>query len=209
MGLPRDQTVIDPVASVLATSRHRLLDGLQLVSAMVRMQIRECEGDEARARLFRVLGSLTTVARLQRGLDGSGDHSLQAHLTLAADLWREAADARGVLVHVAINDDVTVPAPLLLPAALIVQELVSNSLEHAFPDGREGSVMITLRQDGATRASITVEDDGAGFDPAIDDPPSFGLGIVKTLALGAGAEFALHSARREGAIARLRFACPS
>ena len=212
MGLPRDDITIDPAQVTPTGPGHCMLDSLQFLSTLVRLQIRQCETDEARSRLLYVLGAVTNIGRLQQNLDGLGGDTLRTHLSQAIGLWCEMGRQQGVQIHVSLDGGVTVPPEVVLPSALIAQELVSNCLEHAFPDGRGGSIMISLKSDGAARASITVEDDGAGFDAppgGCAGAPSLGLSIVRSLALGAGAEFAFHSARREGAIARLRFACPA
>src|SRR5262249_15392630 len=78
--------------------------------------------------------------------------------------------------------------PLLLgvhraiPAGLILNELISNSLKHAFPDGRKGSLRIELAR-VAERIEISVMDDGVGMPADFETRQSRSLGvqIVKIL----------------------------
>jgi two-component sensor histidine kinase len=69
-----------------------------------------------------------------------------------------------------------------IPAGLILNEMISNALKHAFPGGRHGSIAIggELR-DG--RVELSVQDDGAGISKAIEprQRPSLGLKIIDIL----------------------------
>ena len=66
-----------------------------------------------------------------------------------------------------------------IPAGLIVNELVTNALEHAFPDGRSGTVAVTFHADEGT-ARLTVADDGRGAD-GLGGNGSLGLRLVRGL----------------------------
>ncbi|MCI0497773.1 MAG: ATP-binding protein, partial [Thermoplasmata archaeon] len=69
-----------------------------------------------------------------------------------------------------------------VPCGLIVNELVSNCLKHAFPGGRGGTISVSVSWTGA-RARIVVADDGIGFPRGIDfrSTESLGLELVTTL----------------------------
>jgi two-component sensor histidine kinase len=69
-----------------------------------------------------------------------------------------------------------------VPCGLIVNELVSNALKHAFPDGRQGRVRIVLRANGG-QMMLLVEDDGIGLPKGLDyqSTPSLGLQLVNSL----------------------------
>jgi two-component sensor histidine kinase len=70
-----------------------------------------------------------------------------------------------------------------IPAGLILGELISNVLKHAFPNGRAGSILITgVRRDGGIE--LAVSDDGVGVPDGVDfsRPRSLGMQIVKILA---------------------------
>ncbi|MEO1086406.1 MAG: ATP-binding protein, partial [Acidobacteriota bacterium] len=61
---------------------------------------------------------------------------------------------------------------------LIVNELISNSLEHAFVDGASGQVGLELGAEDGGRARLVVWDDGVGFELDVDRPHSMGLELV-------------------------------
>jgi two-component sensor histidine kinase len=69
-----------------------------------------------------------------------------------------------------------------IPCALIINELVSNSLKHAFPDGATGEVTITLHQINGTY-ELTVADNGEGLPPNFDFRATDSLGMQLVTAL--------------------------
>jgi PAS domain S-box-containing protein len=70
-----------------------------------------------------------------------------------------------------------------IPCGLILNELVSNSLKHAFPNGRRGTITVVVRPEADGRASLRVSDNGVGLPPRADwwAGPSLGLRLVHTL----------------------------
>jgi two-component sensor histidine kinase len=69
-----------------------------------------------------------------------------------------------------------------IPCGLIVNELVSNSLKHAFPDGRTGTIRVQGAADAST-ATLRVSDDGVGLPVGVDvlTVGTLGLQLVRTL----------------------------
>ena len=70
-----------------------------------------------------------------------------------------------------------------IPCGLIANELVSNAMNHAFPNGRTGKIWIELGAVEDGQLSLVVGDDGVGFPPDIDfrRTTSLGLTLVNTL----------------------------
>src|SRR3546814_17870718 len=71
-----------------------------------------------------------------------------------------------------------------VPLALFVNEVMSNSFKHAFPDGRTGSITIEYRVDGDMR-TLTARDDGVGVDPAVQPggrTGSLGMQLARAIA---------------------------
>jgi two-component sensor histidine kinase len=70
-----------------------------------------------------------------------------------------------------------------IPCGLIINELVTNAIKHAFPDDRRGTVQVSLREPAAGQLTLAVADDGVGLadDFAIETSGSLGLTLVATL----------------------------
>ena len=73
--------------------------------------------------------------------------------------------------------DVSLSLESAVPCGLIVNELVSNALKHAFSDGRQGTINISLRKDNDNQVSLTVADDGVGLPEGFDIRKSDSLGL--------------------------------
>jgi len=80
-------------------------------------------------------------------------------------------------------DDVFLGIDTAVPCGLILNELVSNSLKHAFPGGREGEIRIELRLDDDKKFTLMVSDNGVGIPKDLDfrNTESLGLQLVDTL----------------------------
>jgi len=104
--------------------------------------------------------------------------------TLAASLFSSyGVDSATIALQVQV-EDVHFGIDTAIPCGLIIQELVSNSLRHAFRDGRQGRIHIELRSLPQGRRVLTVRDNGVGLpdEASIEDTGSLGLRLVKILA---------------------------
>jgi PAS domain S-box-containing protein len=65
-----------------------------------------------------------------------------------------------------------------IPSGMIIQELVSNSLNHAFPDGRSGKIGVQMLTQNPGRYTLIIKDNGKGFPPNFDFPAANSLGLL-------------------------------
>ncbi len=120
------------------------------------------------------------------------------------------AEWRGISVSVDAKGELRLDLDSAIPAAIIVNELVSNAFKHAFPDGRKGVVKVRLDLSSAGDAIVEVSDDGVGFaaskaaKPA-DAPRSLGLDLVQALARQLRGELAIREREGGGSACLLRF----
>ncbi len=80
--------------------------------------------------------------------------------------------------------DVALSVDSAIPCGLIVNELISNALKYAFPDNRQGELIVRLREADAGRIEMSIEDDGIGFPQKLDfrNTESLGMQLVHSLA---------------------------
>jgi two-component sensor histidine kinase len=103
--------------------------------------------------------------------------------SLASYLFRSyGVDSSSIKLNIRVQD-VAMGIDGAIPCGLIINELVSNSLKHAFPDGRNGEVDIELLADHGHELTVVVRDDGVGFPNDVDfrNTQSLGLQLVITL----------------------------
>lgn len=88
----------------------------------------------------------------------------------------------GITADMNIND-VLLDVNTAIPCGLIINELVSNSFKHAFPDGREGVITIAIHPIEENEIELVVSDDGVGFPEDLDyrKTKSIGMELVTSL----------------------------
>ena len=103
--------------------------------------------------------------------------------TLATHLFF-AYGARAEPITLALDmDNITLGIDTAIPCGLIIHELVSNALKHAFPDGRKGDIRLSMVVNDAGQYTLVVSDNGIGFPTDLDfrNTASLGLQLVTTL----------------------------
>ena len=80
------------------------------------------------------------------------------------------------------GDGGRLPASVATPLAVVLTELLQNAVEHAFVDGRPGTISVSMANDGSV-LEVRVCDDGVGLPDGfrIEDATGLGLSIVRTL----------------------------
>ena len=78
----------------------------------------------------------------------------------------------------------SLPIDAAIPCGLIINEVISNSLKHAFPGDRKGEISVVLRAGQNDEVELWISDDGVGLPKGIDisDPKSLGLQLIGDLA---------------------------
>ena len=173
--------------SLLKEVHHRVKNNLQLISSMLSLQASRIT-DNAVSELFsESRNRVRSMALVHENLYRAGNFSkisMLAHIeTLSASLVR-AYGLNGGNVELRTEvEDILLDLDIAIPVGLIVNELTSNALKHAFPDGRRGRVHIGLRRLGPTRCELALRDDGIGMAAPIDlhHSDSMGLQLVHDL----------------------------
>lgn len=166
---------------------HRVKNNLQVVQSLLNLQHRSLADPHARQALEDSSRRLRAMALVHEKLYQTGNLDAMPLRPYTGELLRQigeamAASSRGVQLQAEVPDRSCRPDSAI-PYGLIVTELVSNALEHAFVGRAQGLVRVELLlEDGVP--TLTVRDDGqglpAGFDPAATS--SMGLQLVGSLA---------------------------
>jgi two-component sensor histidine kinase len=164
---------------------HRVKNNLQLISSLLNLQASRSADPGTASLLVDSRNRVRSMAMVHENLYRAGNFAevaMQAHIeSLCAHLHR--AYGRSGVDIAAESDDVTLDLNRAVSCGLIVNELVSNALKHAFPGDRSGRVTVSFSgtPDGACR--LAVRDNGVGLPEAIDvaDTSSLGLQLVRDL----------------------------
>jgi two-component sensor histidine kinase len=171
---------------LLKEIHHRVKNNLQIVSSILNLQMDQIE-DPAALELFQESQSrVRSIALFHEKLYQSEDLArvdIAEYLKgLTSGLFATYGIDPDVLQLSLKVDDIPMGVDAAITSGLIVNELLSNSLKHAFPDGRRGKVRVELRADPAG-AVLEVMDDGIGVPDHLDfrNPATLGLKLVSIL----------------------------
>jgi len=173
---------------LLKEIHHRVKNNLQVISSLLYLQSKNIE-DKETLEIFqesqnRVRSMALVHERLYQSQDLARIDFAEYVRNLASYLFR-SYDVNTNVIQLKIKvDDVFLGVDTAIPCGLMINELVSNSLKHAFPDGKEGEIGIELCADDEGQFTLMVRDNGVGFPQDLDfqNTKSLGLQLVNTLA---------------------------
>jgi two-component sensor histidine kinase len=176
--------------SLLKEVHHRVKNNLQVISSLLRLEADRLEGPVAEMVLGDLQGRVRAMALLHENLYRSGNLAgvdVPSYLkSLCQHVLRACADQRANTVDVKVD-----VAPLhmetgqAIPCGLLVNELVTNCLKHAFPRERGGVIEVTLQpEESGELWRLVISDDGVGLPatlPSARDSRSLGMQLISDL----------------------------
>ena len=172
---------------LLAEVNHRVANSLQLVAALVRMQMRSVTDAAAKDALAETQSRINAISLIHKSLYTSGDVTNVALNDYLGAMLGNLETAMKKDGHTAILKCYLEPVSLRTDASVslgvAVQELVTNAFKYAYPPDKPGEVRVRLKRLGDDKAELTVEDDGVGIAPnATHAGTGLGSKIIQTMA---------------------------
>lgn len=168
-------------AELFLDLNHRVKNNLAIAASLLMLQARN-EQPQVAAALSKAADRLSSISELHTMLYQQDKHDsiqLQPYLQgLVGRLSASLLDGGGVEIEVEC-DPVELDAQQAVSLGLIVNELVTNAVKHAFRDGRPGKVRVAARSD-ESGFLLQVSDNGCGIADASDD--GLGLRLINSLA---------------------------
>lgn len=190
--------------AALRELQHRAKNSLQLVISLLKLQTGRIRDPDARAAYDQTLQRIEALAIAYRHLHESGETrvDLGRYLKeLATTTCATVSGASQVAVEVE-TEEIVGGLSLAVPLGLILNELLTTALRHAFPE--QGKVLVDLRRIDAECAELTVSDNGRGLPPGFDADIDAAVMLAEALAGQLGGTF---TSTPEGAfqVVRVRF----
>ena len=163
---------------------HRVKNNLQIVDSLLTMQARRLGDPEAKAALENLRGRVYALGLVHHQLMGSKDLETFDIAPFLEELSRhllEGAGGSGISLSVRAAP-LRVGLDFAIPLGLLVTELVTNSMKHAFAGGA-GAIEVALEEAEAGEVVLRVVDNGVGYDPeaAAAAAPWVGGAIIEGL----------------------------
>jgi two-component sensor histidine kinase len=172
---------------LLREIHHRVKNNMQIISSLLRLQSRLIGDDKLKEMFKESQNRIRSMALIHEKLYQTEDfarinfaeyiRSLTVHLfhtyKVNPNVVRMNTDVERVFLD--INK--------AIPCGLIINELVSNSLKHAFPDNKKGEICIRLSSNKQKKTKLTVSDNGVGLPKSVNfsEPETLGLQLVSDL----------------------------
>jgi len=207
---------------LLREIHHRVRNNLSIISGLLGLQAETLQDPQALRAFQESQDRIQSIALIHEQL-----HRAKELVKIdAADYLQDVADhlvgssegLRGTIaLNVHIDGDISLDIDTAMPCGLIVNELVSNCLQHAFPlaetpgreqedpEGRQGEIRVEMHsQDG--EVALTVSDNGVGLPPDFDFQDTESLGLQLVGLLTKQLEGAIELDRSAGTTLRITFA---
>jgi len=194
---------------LLGEIHHRVKNSLQVVSSLLSLETVRIHDPTVIEMLQSTQNRIRSMALIHQTLYQSNDFArvdfhafLSSFVPTLIQSYGIHPERINLTFHVA---EARMRIDAAIPCGLIVNELTSNALKHAFPDGRCGEVSIDFWHDRDNHATLCVSDDGIGISENADlkQSPTLGMQLVFMLVSQLGGTVSIH--RREPTRFEIRF----
>lgn len=197
---------------LLREIHHRVKNNLQVISSLLDLQAGYTNDEKATELLLESQNRVRTMALVHERLYQSQDLAqidfstyLKELTTTLFNSYRIDGNRVGLEVY---SDSIYLDIDRAIPCGLIINELVSNALKHAFPENRKGMITVQLKNVDQKQYTVIVNDNGIGLPKDLDlhRTETLGLQLVSGLAVQLDATIGLQ--RQNGTQFEIRFALP-
>ncbi len=188
---------------------HRVKNNLQVISSLLFLQSTHSTDPNILEILKESRSRVKSIALVHEKLYRTSEAARldfgEYVRDLVTDLFRAyCVDQEGIRVTTVVND-VHLEVETATPCGLIINELVSNALKHAFVGRQSGELLLELESRDAGEFLLTVRDDGIGFPGGFDPQTSKSLGLRLVVDLTRQLDGTVEVEHNGGTTFRVRF----
>ena len=214
----RDGSILDELEeqvrekdTQLLELQHRVKNNLQMITALIRMEARGVTDRSTGEGFDRLAGRIEALGLLYRAMGASGDGGvidLGIYLSEIASAVMRAHAVEGIHLDLQV-DTWLVSLNVAMPAGLVVNELLTNALKHAFQGQDGGTITLHCNTDTAGGCQVVVADDGVGLAEGYvwPKPGKLSALIVRSLLQNAAARMDVKSSPGHGMRVEIDFLC--
>ena len=190
--LKKANTLITKQKNALATSNHekelllkeihhRVKNNMQIIASLVSLQVRNIKDLNTVNELEQIRNRITAMAMIHEMLYQSRDLAQINYGKYIKKMVQSLVDSMKdykAKIHLKFNvRNIHLNVDTAIPLGLIINELITNSLKYAFPNGDGGCISLEINP-GHDHYVLNISDDGVGFPVDFDDKASTSLGIM-------------------------------
>ncbi|HEX3034662.1 MAG TPA: PAS domain S-box protein [Thermodesulfobacteriota bacterium] len=192
---------------LLKEIHHRVKNNLQIISSLLNLQSRTVKGKKALEKFKESQNRVKSMALIHEKLYQSKDLERVDFSEYIRSLLSYLFNSYGVGSRVKLKievDEIFMNIDKAIPCGLIINEIVSNSLKHAFPGGDRGEVRVECRENGGSY-SLIINNDGIPFPENVDFRKTKSLGLQLVCALVDQLRGSIELVRSGGTEFRIKF----
>ncbi|HBH61381.1 MAG TPA: hypothetical protein DDX85_06530 [Nitrospiraceae bacterium] len=182
---------------LLQEIHHRVKNNMTVISSLIKLQSDKVTDEHYKELFNESTNRIKTMALIHEKLYRSDDLARIVFSDYLKDMIDNILGSYGInarKVHIKKElERITLPLDISIPCGLIVNELLSNALKYAFPNGNIGEILVSLRKNNGN-IELTLSDDGVGLPVDLDfrNTGSLGLNIVNALVRQIKGDIELH-----------------
>jgi PAS domain S-box-containing protein len=172
---------------LLKEVHHRIKNNMSTIVSLLHLHADSLSEPSAIAALndarSRVMSMMIIYDKLYRSADFRNIQVRDYLVNLINEIFSTFPGRKKINIEYVV-DDFMLDSKVLFPLGIIINELLTNSMKHAFPGEREGKVNVTVKIDESDSIEASVSDDGVGIPESVDlrRTQSFGLNLIDLLA---------------------------
>ena len=185
---------------LLKEIHHRVKNNLQVISSLISLQAEELKDPAARAAFRESRQRVRSMALIHENLYQSENLAsirIRDYIETVTKEMRRSFKSNEISIDVDV-EEILLGIDVAVPCGLIINELLTNALKHAFPGERAGKVTLHLHRSSPHAVRLVVEDDGVGFPEGVDFRSLTSMGMTLVLSLTQQIDGAIGLERADG-----------
>ncbi|WP_338225151.1 histidine kinase dimerization/phosphoacceptor domain -containing protein [Algoriphagus confluentis] len=190
------QVALQDKEVLLREIHHRVKNNLQVVSSLLSIQGREIEDAKALEAVKESQNRVKSMALIHQYLYGEHDLksiNMKEYVTQLSqnlfDTYRLDRDLVELILNV---EPIHLDVDTAVPVGIILNELITNSLKYAFPEGKSGQLEVIFMEKGR-QLELQVKDDGIGNNASQNTGTNFGMKLIQAFQQKLGAEIIIEN----------------
>lgn len=190
---------------------HRVKNNLNIVSSLLYLQSQNVSDPEARRAMSDSENRIKAMALLHESIyraDDSAGFNLKNYVESITRHEITNYNMKKVVKIIINMEDIRIMSELAIPVGLIINELLTNALQHAFTRRKHGRIGILLSRNQGGRLVLKIEDDGVGIDYVLakEKKSSIGIQLVEGLVRQLRGTMTVKSQPQQGTVFTIVFA---
>ncbi len=160
---------------------HRTKNNMQVINALIRLKTMNIRDEKTKSILDDISNKIFSISLVHKKLFRSNDLSNINFGEYIKDLADNMIGG-GKIIYELNCDETNILFDIAVPAGLVINELITNSLKYAFPDNRKGIIKINVMKNGG-RIVVEYSDNGTGLPDGFDPDKTESFGFISLIAI--------------------------